>query len=384
MIGLAFAVTSFVLALIPAVLFFHNLRLYVPPPPPPDPADPPPAVSLLIPARNEQGGIRATVEAALASEGVDLEVIVVDDHSHDLTAEIVAEIAGRDPRARLIPAPPLPEGWCGKQHACWTLAGLATHPILAFVDADVRLAPQGLSRSVAFLESSEAELISGVPRQEVGTLLERLLIPLIHFILLGFLPIGRMRASRHPAYSAGCGQFFLARRDAYDRAGGHAAIRETLHDGIRLPRAFRSAGLATDLFDATDVAVCRMYTSATDVWNGLAKNAVEGLAAPKTILPATLFLFGGQVMPLLLCAAGLAGLISPLALVLAVLAAAVAYAPRLAAARRFRQSIPDTLFHPLGICLFLAVQWYALARWLVGRPLAWKGRGYVPLRSAGP
>jgi hypothetical protein len=377
-IGLTLAVTSLVLALIPAVLFFRNLRLYAFPPLPSESADPPPAVSLLIPARNEEAGIRATVEAALSSEGVDLEIIVLDDHSEDATAKIVGEIAEGEGRLRLESAPPLPDGWCGKQHACWTLAGLATHPTLAFLDADVRLAPQGLRRAVAFLESSGADLASGVPRQETGGLLEKLLIPLIHFVLLGFLPMGRMRTSRHPAYGAGCGQLFLARRDAYDRAGGHAAIRQTLHDGIRLPRAFRSAGLATDLFDATGVATCRMYRRAKDVWSGLAKNAVEGLAAPKTILPATVLLFGGQVMPLILCLLGLASLISPVALAVAALAAVAAYAPRVAAAARFRQSILGALLHPVGIVFFLVIQWYALVRWLTGRPAAWKGRGYAP------
>jgi hypothetical protein len=376
-IGLALATASLVLALIPTVLFFRNLRLYAPPPPT-ESADTPAAVSLLIPARNEEAGIRVTVEAALASEGIDLEVIVLDDHSEDATAEIVACLVERDARVRLESAPPLPDGWCGKQHACWALAGRASRPILAFLDADVRLAPQGLRRAAAFLESSRADLISGVPRQETGTLLEKLLIPLIHFILLGFLPMRRMRTSRRPAYGAGCGQLFLARRDAYHRAGGHAAIRETLHDGIRLPRAFRSAGLATDLFDATDVATCRMYRSAKEAWNGLAKNAVEGLAAPRTILPATALLFGGQVMPLILCVLGLARLISPTALGLALLAAVLAYAPRLAAAGCFRQSILGALLHPLGICLFLAIQWHALVRWFIGRPAAWKGRGYTP------
>lgn len=378
MIGLSLAITSLVLALIPAVLFFRNLRLYAHPPLAPESGQPLPAVSLLIPARNEEVGIRATVEAALSSEGVELEIIVLDDHSEDATAKIVGEFADRDERVRLESAPPLPDGWCGKQHACWALAGLASHPILAFLDADVRLAPQGLRRALAFLESSQADLISGVPRQETGTLLEKLLIPLIHFVLLGFLPMRRMRTSRHPAYGAGCGQLFLTRRDAYDRAGGHAAIRETLHDGIRLPRAFRAAGLATDLFDATGVGTCRMYRSAREVCNGLAKNAVEGLAAPKTIVPATVLLFGGQVMPLILCVFGLAGLISPAALAVAAPATLAAYAPRLAAARRFRQSILGALVHPLGICLFLAIQWYALVCWFIGKPAGWKGRGYAP------
>jgi hypothetical protein len=71
----------------------------------------------------------------------------------------------------------------------------------------------------------------------------------IHFLLLGFLPIGRMRRYQHPVYAAGCGQIFLARRSAYDAASGHAAIKASLQDRITLPRAFRAAGFRTDRCD---------------------------------------------------------------------------------------------------------------------------------------
>ena len=92
---------------------------------------------------------------------------------------------------------------------------------------------------------------------------------------------------------------------AYDRSGGHAAIRATLHDGIKLPRAFRAPGFKTDLFDATDLAACRMYRTAGEVWLGLAKNAGEALAAPAMIVPMTPILLGGQVLPVILLALAL-------------------------------------------------------------------------------
>jgi hypothetical protein len=356
-------------------MFLRNLRLYASPPPAVEWKETP-AVSLLIPARNEEVGIGEAIEAAVRSEDVNLEVVVLDDHSQDATAEIVARIAARDGRVRLESAPPLPPGWCGKQHACWVLAGTASHPILAFIDADVRLHPSGLRRAAAFLHHSKADLVSGVPLQRTDTLFEKLLIPLIHFILLGFLPMGRMRKSRRPAYGAGCGQLFIARREAYDQSGGHCVIRESLHDGVRLPRAFRAAGLSTDLFDATEVASCRMYRNAREVWNGLAKNAVEGLAAPKTIVPATIMLGGGQVMPMVLCGLGAIKLISPAALATAICACVLAYVPRLAGVIRFRQSLLGALLHPVGISLFLAIQWYALVRWTLGKPASWRGRSY--------
>jgi hypothetical protein len=364
------------LAVIPALLFRQNLRAYTPPPWP-EPEAVEPAVSVLIPARNEAGSIRATVEAALASQGVNLEIIVLDDHSTDATAAIVHELAARDQRLRLVAAPLLPPGWCGKQHACAYLATLASHDLLVFVDADVRLAPQGLARLARFLDASGADLVSGLPGQETCTFAERLVIPLIHFLLLGFLPFRRMRRSRHPAYGSGCGQLFMALREAYAKAGGHSAIRTSLHDGLTLPRAFRAAGLMTDLCDATELATCRMYRNARELWNGLAKNATEGLAAPAMIVPATGFLLGGQVLPFVLLGIGVMGLLSPVACGLAGLGVIAAYSPRLQAVRRFGHPWRHTLLHPLGIVVLLAIQWYACVRAMFGHPATWKGRAYA-------
>jgi hypothetical protein len=332
-------------------------------------------ISVLIPARNEEQNIRATLEAVLANQDCEFEVIVLDDHSTDHTAAVISEFAQRDARVRLESAPPLPTGWCGKQHACHVLAQLARHPLLVFIDADVRLAPDALARMAGFMQRSEVELASGVPRQELGTFSERLLIPLIHFILLSFLPMHAMRRNRLPALSAGCGQLFITRRDAYHQCGGHAKLRDSLHDGLKLPRVFRQAGFTTDLFDATDLATCRMYHTNPETWRGLGKNATEGLAAPGTILPMTVFLLGGQVLPFLLL--GCEVWLSWFGLVFAVLAAAFACLPRLIAARIFHQPLGGALLHPLGVTALLAIQWYARVRQITGQPAVWKGRSYL-------
>ena len=367
---------SLALAALPGTLLLLNLRAYAPPPPTPQSQPRGGGVSLLIPARDEERNIEATLRAALASPGPSLEVLVLDDHSSDRTAEIVRGIASRDTRARLEQAPPLPRGWCGKQHACHVLASRARYPTLVFLDADVRLSPDALERIEAFLDQSRAALVSGVPRQEVGTLSERLLIPLIHFILLGFLPMRSMRRSRLPSLSAGCGQLIAVRRDAYFAAGGHAAIRSSLHDGLHLPRLFRRHGFATDLFDATGIATCRMYRTNSEVWPGLSKNATEGLGSPPLILPMTALLLGGQVLPWLLLG-GVGGPLSTGAGMAALLALLLGMLPRVAAARRFRQPWLSCLLHPVGIAALVAIQWWGLARSLAGRPAAWKGRSYA-------
>jgi glycosyltransferase involved in cell wall biosynthesis len=383
---LILGVVSLGCAAVPALLFAENLRLYRRAPMSPlSHSDL--SVSVLIPARDEEAVIGPTVESVLANQGIEFEVIVLDDHSRDATARIVDEIARHDPRARVVTAPPLPSGWSGKQHACWRLSELARYPLLLFLDADVRLAPDALARSVSFLRASGADLVSGIPHQETGGLLEKLVIPLIHFILLEFLPMGRMRRTTATAYAAGCGQFFLTRRDSYLKSGGHAEIRSTFHDGLRLPRAFRAAGLKTDLFDPTDLAACRMYRDPISLWNGLSKNAGEGLASPRLIVPMTLILAAGQILPIPLLIIALA---SPtlndraLLLALGVAATLTSYLPRFLMASRFRQSWLGACLHPVGILILLAIQWYSWFRNLLGMREVWKGRRApaTPLDSA--
>jgi hypothetical protein len=372
--------TSFALSAGPAALFFANLFEYRQPKSANSANKIYEKISVLIPARDEESSIADCIRSALAGAEDSIEVVVLDDHSNDQTASIVRSIAQTDPRVRLESAPALPPGWCGKQHACWVLAGLARNPVLAFIDADVRFEPGGVRRAAGFLQQSHAALVSGVPRQETGTFAERLLIPLIHFVLLSYLPIAMMRRSKLPAFGAGCGQLFITRRDEYFQAGGHRAIKESLHDGISLPRAYRRADFSTDLFDATEIASCRMYRGAGNVFKGLAKNATEGMASPVAILPWTMLLFVGQVLPALILFAWAASGFPPRdrpAAILAAASLAAVYAVRFAAAIRFRQSLPGATLHPVGILGILAIQWYALLRYLRGAPSTWRGRTYA-------
>ena len=374
-----FCVFVMTLAALPALVFASNFRLYRRVER--GSASKPCRVSLLIPARNEESSIADAVRAGLASRGVDLEIIVLDDHSTDRTASIVAEFAKADPRVRLESSVELPPGWCGKQHACWQLARLAKHDVIAWIDADVRLEPDGLAKAANFMAESNSDLVSGVPRQVTGTFLEKLLIPLIHFVLLGYLPLWKMRETTQPAFGAGCGQFFMSHQKAYAAAGGHAAIKSSLHDGVKLPRAYRSAGLGTDLFDATDAASCRMYKTAAETWHGLAKNANEGLGSAGGIVPWTVLLLAGQVAPWALIFHWATHPSLPpskghMELATGLAAIAAGYAIRIASAVRYRQSWLGVLLHPVGVTLLVAIQWYALMRRLLGRRSTWRGRAY--------
>lgn len=334
-----------------------------------------PMISVCIPARNEEKNIQACVEGILANDYKNLEVLVYDDQSTDQTPKILEGLINQDPRVRLVETVPLPPGWNGKQHACHRMAQSAKGQYMLFTDADVRFAPSCLTVTLAASRSLDAPLLSTFPRQETDTLAERLCVPMIFFILLSYLPFGRMRRTNDPSASAGCGQFLFVRQDAYQAAGGHAGFKDSMHDGIKLPRAVRRAGFHSDLFDGTQLCSCRMYQGFASTWRGFAKNAYEGLGSLALLVFITVLHIVGHILPaalLILWAFGAIAL-TPLSIALAVSALGISILQRIIIGTRTQHAAWIALLHPLAVLMMTAIQWHSYVLHITGRR-AWRGR----------
>lgn len=324
-------------------------------------------VSILIPARNEGANIAACLDAALASTGCEVEVVVMDDGSTDATAIIVGNYAARDGRVRLVQAPALPPGWTGKVHACARLAEHATGTHLLFIDADVRLAPHAAAAMAAHAQGRGIAMLSGVPRQVIGSLGEALTVPFINMLLICYLPFGGRATQRKPSLAAACGQLVLVERRAYDAIGGHAAIKGVLHDGIALARLFRTRGHDTEIVEGAPLATCRMYAGFAQSWQGFIKNAREGMATPVGLPVWTVVLAGAHLWPWFLLPGGEA-----------LLTIALMFALRAVVTWRVREPWWTVPLHPFTVLVALAIQWAALGRSALGLKSGWKGRAYQP------
>jgi Glycosyltransferase like family 2 len=363
------AIAALVLAAIPALLGALNLLLQAR-------ARGVPGgnalVSILIPARDEEANIEACLRAALASRGVPVEVLVMDDGSRDATPAIVRRLAATDARLRALSAPPLPPGWTGKVHACARLAEAAQGTHLLFLDADVRFAPDAAAALAAHAgRRRNLAMVSGVPRQVICTLGEALTVPAINLLLLGYLPGGGRVSTRRPSMAAACGQMVLCERAAYRAIGGHGSVRGVLHEGLALARRFREAGHRTEMVDGAPLAACRMYRSFGAAWAGFSKNAREGMATPLGLPVWTVLLAGAHLWPWALLPAPAA-----------VLALLLAFGLRAAITWRAREPWWTVPLHPLMVLVALAIQWAALLRSALGRPAGWKGRVYPGTKAA--
>jgi glycosyltransferase involved in cell wall biosynthesis len=226
-----------------------------------------PAVSVIIPARNEEACLGDCLQSLVVQTGVASEIIVVDDHSSDRTREIAQSF----PRVRVIDAGPLPAGWTGKNNAVTAGAKHARGEWLLFTDADTVHIPGSLARAVAEAQQHHVELISYSPEQIAVTFWEMATLPVVFAELARQYPPSVVSDPASPVAAAN-GQYILIRREAYDAVGGHAAISGDILEDVALARAVKRSGRRMCFRYAPDAVRTRMYRNYSQLRDGWTKN----------------------------------------------------------------------------------------------------------------
>ncbi|MCC8172359.1 MAG: glycosyltransferase family 2 protein [Parabacteroides sp.] len=240
----------------------------------PAPGRKPPSVFVLIPARNEARTIGSLLADLSRSAVRPLEIIVCDDRSDDGTARVVKE-TGRmlGLPVRLIRSLPLPDGWTGKNFACFQLARQASGVYFLFLDADVRIGREAIARALVTARRNRLGLLSVFPCQRLKTWGEKSVVPLMGYILLTLLPLRAVRkAAGQPALAAANGQFMLFRSDTYRRLQPHRNVRNTPVEDIRIARYYKSRGILTGCYTGNSGVSCRMYRNFREAVNGFARS----------------------------------------------------------------------------------------------------------------
>jgi glycosyltransferase involved in cell wall biosynthesis len=249
-----------------------------------------PKVSIIVPARNEERDIEASLVSLLELDYSNYEVIAVNDRSTDRTGEIMRRVASSPKgkaRLHVIHHLELPAGWLGKTHAMWTAANAATGDWLLFTDADVLFKPDSLRRAVAYAEAERADHLVLFPQMIMKRPGEFMMIAFFQtMFVFGHRPwkVADPKSKDH----MGVGAFNLIRRSAYQTVGTYEALRMEVLDDMKLGKVVKNAGLAQRNVFGGDLISLRWAYGAKGVVDNLTKNffAVLSFQWWRTIISA--------------------------------------------------------------------------------------------------
>lgn len=334
-----------------------------------------PAVSVVVPARNEESNIADCLRSLLA-QGEGVEIVVADDGSQDMTAEIVRQLAAQAPQLALVEVPPLPEGWIGKNHALEAGAKQAHGEWLLFTDADTHHVPGKLPGVVERAQREGLDLISFSPRQQAHRWWEKAVMPQVYRALAKLYPYERVNDPSDPVVAAN-GQYILIRREVYFAVGGHRAFRDAVLEDVELARRVKQAGYRLWFGSGDGIVSTRMYSRFPQMWEGWTKNLFllyrrNHRAISRARLALTLRYLLPALAGLLLCAFGSGTAFKAgLAFLLYVLWEHVRYWRELPPGQK-----RAALFLLPGAGLFLLLLWNSERCYRRQKGITWKGRHY--------
>jgi len=232
-----------------------------------------PTLSVLIPARNEVQNLPALLESLSPQLGAGVECWVCDDGSDDGTTEWLARHA-ESLGVRWFRSAPRPDGWVGKNWACCQLAARAQGEWLLFLDADMRCMAGFLDALRAYLQATDAQLVSAIPAFAPTNLSVALLKLMVPFSVFTLLPLPLAERHPNPAFAFANGQVLAFRKDDYLRWQPHRAVRGAVLEDVALAALVKRHRGIVRLLDARAWLRVSMYPTLRAAMDGFAKNAV--------------------------------------------------------------------------------------------------------------
>jgi glycosyltransferase involved in cell wall biosynthesis len=341
-------------------------------------------LTVIVPARNEEDCLGACLRSLVSQSeeifelGRDWELFVVDDHSTDRTAAIALGFEG----VRVLQAGGLEPGWTGKTNAVWTAAKRARGRWLQFTDADTIHEPGDLRRAMHEAARHKVGMLSYSPRQIVGGLWQRSLMPLVFCELALAYPPAKV-SDPNQRIAAANGQFLLVEREAYRRLGGHASVADKVLEDVELAFLAKRRKVGLRFRYADDAVATRMYRSTAAMIEGWTKNlallfhnslALALWRALDIALLAGLPLLAVELWNARFAAHSLQWLGAGWVLALLWARTLFRFYARVA---KSNLPIVDCALTPLGLPLFVALLYRSWFQHRILKRVSWKGREYA-------
>ena len=264
------------------------------------PLDDLPSLSIVVPARNEAAVIEQSLATVLKGAPPGADVVLVDDRSGDGTGELAHRMAREYSRLKVLTVDRLPRGWLGKNHALQKGADESEGEWILFTDADVHFEPGCLARALDYARRNEVDHLIVAPLMRTRGFWEKVFVSFFIVVLLTRLRVWRVNQRGEMGFF-GIGAFNMVRRQAYEKAGQHAALKDEVIDDLILGRNLRMTGSRQRLIGGKGCLWVRWNVGLWGLIKGVEKNAYAGFGYnPLRVISGCLALTAATVVPAVL------------------------------------------------------------------------------------
>lgn len=337
-----------------------------------------PLVSVLVPMRNEEKAIIASLTSLCSQTYKNLEIIVIDDCSEDNSKTLVKEFIARNPQKniQLVEIQTLPDGWVGKCHALVQGLTHAHGEWFLFTDADVIYKPEAVKSAVQFILKEKGEFLSLKFRKICIGFWEKVIVPYTYFVKGWFAPSPSKIGDISVPAATATGDFTLIARDAYVRFGGHSHpnVKQHVIEDAAIARAAKENGVIPIIMDGKNHIEVRKFNNLKEIFAGFGK-MISIEFQKKTIVHYLIQIFmisAFSIIPFILLFtlknAVLAGL--NISIILIVVGVYAIYLKK--------EEHPQyyNMLAPLGACMLVIICTYSLIQVRLAKGVNWRGRVY--------
>jgi len=238
-----------------------------------------PDVTVIVPACNEEASIQATLRSLLASTGVRLQIIAVNDRSTDRTGPLMDAVAAESHSTphtlEIIHNHQLPAGWLGKTHALSLASARATAPWLLFTDGDVKFHPRAIALSLGYAQAHQADHVVVTLTIEIKRIMEAAVFASFQALAGWNIRLWKVSDPKSRDFF-GTGGFNFVRRAAFDHVGGFSDLRLEIVEDLRLGWKIKRAGFSQHVVLGPGLVCIHWIQGALGIVNLMEKNAFAG------------------------------------------------------------------------------------------------------------
>ncbi len=341
-----------------------------------------PLVSIAIPARNEEHFIQRCVTSLIAQSYENLEILILDDNSTDMTAAKVKELQAKDARVRIIKGKPLEDGWRGKLYAMQQLFQESRGEYILFTDADTLHSPHSVEYGLGILINEQAAMVSGYPKQEGKGLWTQMVVSAMLFNTVLYMPLKLQKKMQWSPFAMAIGQYLLLKRTVLEDIDGFTTLSSVICDDVMLARACARAGHKYVFADMKDALSCQMFPSFKEGFKGIERSITGVIDIKAYMMPlvvvAAAVLIACAAAPLATVAMGIALVVnptlSPLPFVLILAGSLLLFGSWTATGLYHGFPLKVVIHGPIAFVLVVAMYLHGYYRKASGKGFIWKGR----------